>query len=289
MSSALKELSYRRDGMATALRKQRNNVIGAVIPDVANPFYAEVLRGAEDTFKRHGFLVAICNADDDFEKQESYLDLLLTQKVSGVILAPSTLTSLSLPSLEQSGVAVVQLDRRTLDFESDSVVIANQSGAEKLTEYLLRSYERVAFLGGPLEATTALERQLGYRAAMSRRGNAQVDELIISESYDEHGGYRGMLQFIDSPYRPDAVLAANNLLALGALKALQVRSIAVDEIELASFDALPWWASSHGHVPYLKHPNYELGTTAAGLILRRLKSPAAEIQHVTLPAGNVTR
>jgi len=287
VNMALATLKYRRNRLASGLRQQRNNVIGAVIPDVSNPFFTDVVRGIEDGVRAAGFLLVLCNSDDDPNKENAYLELLVDQQAAGIILAPASTTSTGMAEARDGGVRMVVIDRSLEGQDVDTVVLDNATGAEALTRELLEQAAIVAHIGGPRRTSTAVQRLAGYQDALAGYGRAFVPELAIESDYTEQGGYEAMEQLLRLSPRPDAVFVGNNVMTIGVLRRLAESSDERSAVALASFDPLPWSADPERAVRVLDHPSYHLGALAAGLMMAGIEEPSTPPQTVVLPSGNV--
>ncbi|MDQ1553639.1 MAG: LacI family transcriptional regulator, partial [Microbacteriaceae bacterium] len=144
VQTAASELGYRRNTLASSLRRRASRLIGVVVPDVANPFYTEVVRGIEDQLRGAGYLLVLCNSDGNIEKQTEYLRLLSDQQLDGVILAPATPDLDKLEDAVASGLTVVLIDRRVASTMYDTVTVANRDDARILTAGLLAASRRIA-------------------------------------------------------------------------------------------------------------------------------------------------
>lgn len=281
VNTALAATKYRRNGLARGLRRQRNNLIGALVPDVGNPFFTEAVRGIEDELRPEGLLVVLCNTDDDPIKESEYLQLLIDQQAAGIIIAAAGGESASLAAAHEHGTPVVAIDRSISD-AFDTIVMDNVRAAHDLTLRLLDRYQLVAHIGGPLRTSTGLERAEGYRQALVERGIVYNAALCRETNYSERGGYEAMSQLLGYPTPPEAVFVGNNVMSLGALRAL---TEARARVAIASFDPLPWSAISQGELIVLDHPSYELGVASARMLLERLNGSHAAPKTLVLPGG----
>ena len=281
VNDALAALNYRRNGLARGLRRQQNTVVGAVIPDVSNPFFTEVVRGVEDELRKKGYLLVLCNTDDDPDKERAYLQLLVDQQAAGIIIAPTADVTDEIRWAREGGMPVVAIDR-ALSGGFDSVVLSNVEAARDLTSILLEHEDKVAHISGPLRTATASERAEGYRQALARGGRLYDPSLLVEADYTEAGGYRAMSQLMSQPMPPSGVFVGNNVMSLGALRLLaeDARTVTV-----ASFDPLPWNALSSTEVVALDHPSRQMGVTAAQLLLDRLTLDDAPAREIVLDGG----
>jgi LacI family transcriptional regulator len=281
VQNAATDLGYRRNTLASGLRRSFTRLIGVVVPDVANPFYTEVVRGIEDTLRVAGYLLVLCNSDDNQEKETEYLELLADQQLDGVVLAPASTDVAKLEDAVASGLAVVLIDRRIPGGAYDTVRVANRDDARILTAGLLTASRRVAHIGGPHTTSTAVERLAGFMDAHSSVGVYPDPELIIETDYTELGGHDAMKSLLEMETPPSGIFIGNNVMALGALRALAEEQPSTAPA-LVSFDPLPWWASSLHPVTVGAQPTYQLGQKAAELLLLRLADPSREPTEVVI-------
>lgn len=278
---AQEQLGYRPDSVARGLRSRATAVIGAVVPDVTNPFFTEMVRGLEDVMRANGYLVFLCNTDETQPKESEYLQLLVDQRVAGLIIAPVLERSEVLGQVVRSGTPVVAVDRRVPEAGVDAVLLENAGVAREITLALLGRTRRVGMISGPSGSTTADERRAGFLAALAETGIAADRVPLLEADYSEEGGYRagGALLALDEV--PEAVFVANNLMALGMLRAMRQAGVGADRMRLASFDPLPWNADPAHRVLAAEVPSRRMGEQAALLLLERIRGfagPARELR-----------
>ena len=237
---AVAELGYRPNRLASNLRRQKAEMIGVVVSDIENPHFTQMVRAVEDVAYQRGFRVLLCNTDETDEKQRSYLEVLAAERVVGVILAPSNPAGGEIGKLLDLRIPLVAVDRTVDDQRADAVVIDNADGARRATEHLIGAgHERIGFVDGPPAIQTGAERAGGYETAMQAAGLAPRSA---------NGGFRidqGRLateQLLDDGDALTALVVANNLMTVGALRALRARGIRVPEdLALVALDD-PFWA-----------------------------------------------
>ncbi len=302
--AAVAELGYVPDRTARSLRRRSSDVVALVLPDVENPFFTAVARGVEDVAQRAGYSVVLCNTDDDPVKEARYLDVAEHENMAGVLIAAAP-GDPPLGNLLARGRAVVALDRAVRD-GVDQVTFDNTALGHRATRSLLdRGFRRVACVTGPSATSTAVQRADGWRAALAEEGVDAPDELLVHANFRVDGGYDATTRLLDRGDPPDAVLATNNLVGVGVLRALADRRVAL----AASGDAgphdggttdgstparpgtatgvgivgdLPFATSRTDRVALLPLNPRELGVTAARMLLERLDGLAAPARHVVL-------
>ncbi|MDJ0350790.1 LacI family DNA-binding transcriptional regulator [Cryobacterium sp. PH29-G1] len=287
--AAVSALGYRMNNVARSLRLQKNSVVGVVIPDISNPFFTEVVRGIGDALRDDGYLLMLCNSDENATVEATYLSLLAAQQVSGVIVAPADSAKSDLSDLRSAGIPTVVIDRLTETGEFDSVIFDNVGGSSSLTAKLIRQGRtHIAHIAGPERTFTANARRTGYRNALQAAGLPVHESLIVGADYSEAGGYRAARQILALPEKADAIMVANNAMTLGAIRALTESHVDPSSISLASFDPVPWSTSRRYPLLVLDHASMRMGSEAARLLLKRMEQPQRDREIVELSAGVIT-
>ncbi len=276
--AAARELDYQPSRVARSLRLQRSQVFGLIIPDIQNPFFTALARAVEDVAHRHQYAVFLCNTDEDAEKERLYTGLMEAEQVAGVIIAPTLETESPCRWLVKAGIPVVAIDRRLSGLAVDTVLVNNAECARALTAHLLdEGHARVAGLFGPAATTTGRERFDGYAAALAQAGLALHMDDVRRGLYTEETGLRLTLELLEQPDPPRALLAANNLLATGALAAAQRRGLRLpDDLALAVIGETPCTRLAQPALTTARLPVYAMGVTAATLLLERMSNRRAE-------------
>lgn len=282
---AIEQLQYQPSKLAQGLRRNQTSMVGMIIPDINNPFFPAVVRGAEDLAYQNSFHLVLCNADNDPAKEIAYLRELRAYRVAGLLLIPSVMSQVtSLSNIELKSVPVVCLDRRPSNWEGDSVIVNNAKGTEEATNYILEmGHRQIAMITGSLHLTNAVGRLEGFRTALQKHG-LKIDQEYIQESrFDRLSGYEKMRVLLRLRPRPTAVMAANDLIALGALAALrEARLKCPKDISLVGFDDLEVTEFIDPPLTTVAQPGYQMGAKGMGLLLKRLKGIASKPEDVVL-------
>lgn len=281
---AAEELGFVPNRNARRLRLSSSEVITMMIPDIENPFFTVMTRAVEDLARADGYSVMLCNTDDNPDREQEYLRVAVGEPVAGIIIVPSSRsTDLSLP-LER-GVPVVSVDRRAPGGAVDSVVADNIAGATAGTDLLFDAgYRRVACITGPERVETSGERLEGYRRAYrTRLGAGPPGELIRQTEYTIEGGEQAMRALLALPAPPDAVFAANNKLAAGAIRALAEAGKLPPAVGVVSFGGLPLVLLAPRGIGVTHLPARELGLRAAQMLLERIRGLEAPPREIVLP------
>lgn len=281
---AARELAFVPNRSARRLRAQRSTLIAMMIPDIENPFYTAMTRAVEDVMRQAGYSTMLCNTDGDEEREHEYLRAAVGESVAGVIIAPAS-TDSDLKVAVERDMPVVCVDRGAPSFDLDTVVFDNVAAAREATRLLFAAgYGRVGCISGPNHVETADARSQGWALGVhDHLGEDPAPELSQRVPYTIAGGEQGMTALLDLAEPPDAVLAANNKLAVGALRVLVARDMVPPKVGLASLGGLPLvtWTPREVLVTHL--PAYEMGTKAAKMLLERIEGLEDAGRRVVLP------
>lgn len=281
---AVRTLDYHPNRAARNLRKRVTQTVGVVISDIQNPFFTSVVRGIEKVLVEANFVLLLCNSDEDPKREKIHLATLKSEGVAGIILATTRSDAESYQQLLNNRTSLVGIDRTPEQLSMDVVSVTNTRGAFNAVSHLADlGHRRIGLISGPRQLSTARERFEGYEEAVRSRNLTQSDDLIQFGDFRQTGGYRLMQDLLDLPQPPTAVLVANNLMTLGALQAIHERNLIIpDQIAVVGFDDMPWATSLQPPLTAVAQPTYELGMTAAQLLLDRLREPDRPFRHVVL-------
>jgi LacI family fructose operon transcriptional repressor len=275
---AVKQLDYRPDLAARRLRSRRTDTIGLIVADIRNPFFTEVSRAVEDVAYARRMRVILCNTDEDPEREQSCLELMRDENVSGVILAPSSRLLAGFRAADHP-FPLVLVDRCDPDTAADAVVLDNVEAARTLTAHVIASgHRRILFLHGANSAT-GRQRLDGYSAAMAAHGLA-AEAVGVAPVADRSREVSRVL--LARPALPDAVLASSGLILLGLTQALRDVAQRSRRVAIAGFDDLPWTRLVDPDVTVIAQPTYDIGREAAELLLQRISDPDKPARRVVL-------
>ncbi len=293
IQSAIDELGYIRNDAARQLRAGTNRAIGMIVLDIANPFFTDVARGVEDVLLEEQRPLILGNSSQEPGRETNYLDLFEQQRMSGVLITPVGNVLDRLRRLRDRGTSVVLVDRMTRAKEFSSVAIDDKMGGRIATEHLLETgRRRIAFVGGPGNLTQVKNRLTSARAAVESFGAGEIT-FVETEAMNAEAGRAGVEQLLALPkkQRPDAVFAANDLVALGALQALTLLGLSVpDDVAIVGYDDIDFASSAAIPLTSVRQPARTMGATASSLLLDVIADPAAsKVRHVTLKPELVVR
>ncbi|MFC7345022.1 LacI family DNA-binding transcriptional regulator [Saccharopolyspora griseoalba] len=288
--AAAEELGYRPNGPARNLRKQETAVLALIISDVENPFFTAIARGVEDVAHAAGYSLVLCNSDDEQAKEREYVDVALQERVAGVLLSP-TGNADTAELLERHTTPVVAVDRPLPNGRSDTVLLNNRPAAKEAALHLAeRGYRRIGCLPGPSGVLTADERLAGYRDGLRAAKLPSSTSLVRRSRFKAEGARDSARSLLTQEPPPDAVLVANNVMAVGVLETLAELGLRPGrDVGVLAFDDAPWTTLLDPPLTVVSQPAYDMGAMAAQLLLDRLASPGGAPTTQTLSADLVVR
>lgn len=280
---AVKTLGYEPNELSRGLRHNRTNIIGVIIPDITNPFFPGVVRGIEDVAYKDSYRLVLCNTDNDPHKEALCLGQLKSFLPAGILLIPSPDSTIS---GNISGPPVVCVDRRPDGWKGDIVTVANRDGAYKAAQHLIEmGHRQIGVISGPSHLTNAVERLRGFRQALDDAQIPIAPEYIQEAQFDRNSGYTSAIRLLQLLPRPTAIFATNDLMAMGALLAIRdSKLVCPKDISVISFDGLDVTELTDPALTTVYQPGYQLGYSAARLLLERIEgsdAPAKEIELET--------
>ena len=288
-----RELGYRPNVSARSLARQRTRVVAAVVPMLTSYFFMEVIRGVQDRLSEldYDLLVYASRAPEAIDDQLGRA--LQSGRADGVLLCSTPLTDAREAMLRSSGLPVVLVDSAHPDF--DSVAVNNRAGGYDATQHLLeQGYRRIAHIAPNPISVPGVERCEGYKAALRDAGRTVDEALVVTSSdMEQHGytreaGYAAMRQLLARRRRPDAVFAASDVQALGALRAIRDAGLDVpDDVALVGFDNIR--TSAYVGLSTLSQPMYEMGRAAINKLTRRIAEPERTASRTTFSARLLVR
>lgn len=266
-------LGYVPNASARALKQRQSRVVGVVVSDLANQFYARLAAGIEQTLGAAGYQMVLLADNGERLQEVDGARTLLALRAPGVILTPDGHEATEL--LMRHGVAVVEVDRQLSKVPCDAVVLDNVRGGYDATAHLLAAgHRRVALLVADTELTSDAGRVHGYRDAHADHG-VDVEELLILRVAFHAPDAAARIGALLDAHAPTAIFAANNVLAETAWRVLRERGLALPgDLALVAFDDLPWMSMVTPAITAVAQPTEELGRRAAQLLLRRIADPA---------------
>jgi LacI family transcriptional regulator/LacI family repressor for deo operon, udp, cdd, tsx, nupC, and nupG len=250
-----------------------------------------VVRGIEDTLRETSYSLLLANYNENPELEARRLQVFRAEGVRGLIFSASRDPSPLYAELLKADMAMVAVSRVVSNLQVDQVMVTSRDGARTATSHLARlGHKRIAIINGPVVFTTARDRQLGYEEALREAGLPIDEGLAIHCDFRQAAGHAAMQQLLDLPRPPTAVFAGSNLLTLGALQAIQERNLDIPgQIAIVGFDDMPWAISLRPPLTTVAQPAFEVGQTAAELLLARIQKPTLAHRQVALETRLIIR
>jgi LacI family transcriptional regulator len=293
VEQAIADLAYVPNSLARGLSRRKAGTLALIVPDVANPFFMLIVRGAEDVARRSGYRVILCNTESDLAREYVYLQEMLAHRVEGLLIAPvSDQSRRHLRRLEQHGVPFVLIDRSIEGLECDLVQGDSVGGARRLAEHLIGlDHRRIAMIAGQLDVSTSRDRLRGYREALEAAGLGWDATIVFESNFAIDGGYQATQQLLQLDPRPTAVLAVNNLVALGVVQAARERGLEIPgDMALVCFDDIEHASIICPFLTVMAQPAETFGTIATQLLLEHIAGRAPERRRqVVLTAEMIVR
>lgn len=288
---AVAELGYRPSVAARSLTTNRTETVGAIVSDSSNYFFAEVLHGVEEILRPENYALFVCNTAEILEHEAHYLDLLLRQRVDGIIAAATSRRWDILAEAEVQHTPVVFLDRAFEGLRGPFVGVDNKAGAYLGTRHLIEcGHRKIGILAGFQRLSTMRERLAGFRRALQEHGIPLPEEWVVTSSLGVQAGQKAMRHLLTLSERPTAVFLNNNLLSLGALLAMGELGLRCPEgTSVIGFDDHPWAAVSDPPLTVVKQPTQQLGRVAAKMMLALIRGEELPESRVLLECELIVR
>ncbi|MGW9136366.1 LacI family DNA-binding transcriptional regulator [Streptomyces sp. NBC_01637] len=287
--AAVDTLGYRPNAVARSLRTDQTRTLGLIISDVLNPYFTALARSVEEAARALGYSVIIGNADERPELQDHHIRTLLDRRIDGLLVSPTDGGSPQILDAARGGTPMVFVDRWIPGVDVPVVRADGCPAVRDLVAHLHRlGHRRLAIIAGPAATTTGSERVEAFRDALGEHGLPLPDAYIGQGDFQADSGRRATERFLALPEPPDAVFAADNLMALGALDAIRARGLRVpQDIALAAFDDIPWFVHTDPPITAIAQPTGDLGRAAVRALVDVIEGRPP--QSVTLSAHLVVR
>jgi LacI family transcriptional regulator len=270
---AAAQLGYRPNRIARGLKTSRSHTIGVLIPDITNPLFPPILRGIEDRLDQAGYTSLIVNTDNDPDRERVYLEAMRGRQVDGFISATARLDRELLAELAAAGTPLVLVNRSLEDGSVPAVTVDDQQGIALAVEHVVAlGHERIGHVAGPQNLSTGHRRHLGFVEAMRSAGlEVPADHVRFGAYFTEDEGARACAELLDAAPELTAIVAANDLLAIGCYDELEDRGLRCPEdISIVGFNDMPFLDRLRPPLTSVRVPQREIGKVAADLLLDQL-------------------
>ena len=288
---SIEALNYKPNAVARSLRKKESMIIGLVIPDITNPYFAEMAWSIELASRNQGYSIILFNSDGDIQKETLYINLLIGKQVDGVILVSAGESTENFRILQESEIPTVMVDRDSTNVNTDSVQIDNAVCGEIATSHLISlGHKRIACITGPRQVTPSYDRLKGYQKAL-KKNDIQIDEnYIVKGDFKPHGGYLAAKKLLQLENTPTAIFACNDLMSYGVIHAITEAGYTLpQDFSLVGFDDI--YLSTYVNPPLttIRQPRIEMGREAVNSLIKRIKNNVHYSRSIVLSAELIVR
>ncbi|MED4456319.1 LacI family DNA-binding transcriptional regulator [Metabacillus fastidiosus] len=273
VEQAIAELNYRPNEVARSLFKKQSKTIGLIVPDITNPYFPELAKAVEDTAMKLGYTMILCNSDEDIEKEQRYLDILLQKYVDGIIVFSNTL---SMDQIRKLNIPIVSIDRE-ISKDLPTIVVNNKKGAKLASSFLReKGCKRIAHLRGPYGIVNADERYAGYMDVVAEEEWFH-EGYIVNGDYNMQSSIEATTELLRLHPEIDGIFAASDTMAIGAIKAVHKLGMKVPEdISIIGFDGIRLSEATTPELTTIVQPIYELGETALTMLVKLIEQQPME-------------
>jgi DNA-binding LacI/PurR family transcriptional regulator len=281
---AMEELGWRPNQLARGLRKSSSTLIGMIIPDITNPFFPSVVRGAEDIAFRHSYRVVLCNTDNSAQKELVYFHDLRAMNPAGFLIIPAIESRIE-SYIKDMDKPVTLIDRKPGSWSGDFVAADSEQGAHDATAHLIRmGHRNLGIVAGPLSMSIGKARVHGFLRAARKAKISVPHEFIQEANFDCESGYAAARVLLNLLPRPTGIFACNDMMAAGSMLAVRDAGLRCPEdISIVGFDNLDFTELTAPPLTTVYQPGYQIGVCAAQLLMDRIKSPRIPPKQILLP------
>jgi LacI family transcriptional regulator len=290
---AAKDLGYRPNSLARGLKTNRTFTVGMLLPDLTNPLFPPIVRGIEDALGEADYTVILANTDNDEDKERTVLHALLSRSIDGLILATAQrAASAAIREMVDAGLPIVLVNRTMDDPVVSSVTADDRGGVQLAIEHLVAlGHRRIAHVAGPQHVSTGLTRYRSFLEAMQHLDLEHGPDLVAyADWFREEAGANAFRDLLERGSDVTAVVAANDLIALGCYDVLNERGLGVGtDVSVVGFNDMLFADKLCPPLTTIRIPHYELGNRAAQVLLEFVQGQRTEPVQVRLDAALVER
>lgn len=276
---AAKAVGYTPNPLAQSLKIGRTRMVGMVVGDISNPFFGRLLKEVERSMIEHGHLLLVSDSGVDPERERAILDTLVAQRVAGIILTPVGTSREHVEFLKSLKTPLVLLDHKLSGIDVDTVTSDNLLASAMLTEHVIRfGHRRIAHIAGNKGLWTAERRKDGFRSTMAAAGLEVDESLIVDGDFNGERAYAETMRLLTRPDRPTAIIAANNVMALGALQAMiDLGFRCPEDVSLLTVDDVPWGNVIQPRITMVAQDVDEIARVTSELLIERIRAGGAPL------------
>ncbi len=289
----VKEMNYRPNQFARGLITKKSNMLGLIVPNISNPFFPELCRGAEDEAVQNGFSLIICNSDDQANKEERYIHLLKEQQVDGILLASmNKLTRGNERILTDSQIPYILVDRGVDVDSATGVFMDNFKGGYLAGKHLIElGHRKIACMTGPADITNANKRLKGFLQALNEHDISIPSHYILNGNYHMEDAYDLAKRFL-AEHEVTAIFTGNDLMACGVYRAAFELNISIpNDLSVIGFDDIPFGEALNPKLSTIRQNTYQIGKDSVKLLIKKIRNEPVEslFYEPTLVVRNSTQ
>jgi len=286
-----KRLGYERNELARALVKGTSEAIGLVVPDITNPFFADIARGVGEVAHAFGYGVILCNTAESLERGLNYIRLLRRKRVDGLIITNATRNDPVAKQLAGSKTPFILVSRLWEGIETSYVIGDDHYGARQAVEHLISlGHKRIGFIGGPAAVQSSNDRMQTYREVLQEHGLTPQEEWIRYADFTQRAGREAGRRMLSLTVRPTAIFAANDVTALGVLEAAEDLGISVpDDLSIVGYDDISYASLPRIQLTTVAPPAFEMGKIATDWLISTIVGRHQRLLHRVLKPHLVVR
>lgn len=289
IEAVIKEMDYRPNEIARSLHRSRTNNILLVVPDIENPFFAEMVKGTTTVLRQHGFQSIFADSDGEIDNEKEIAERALSRVVDGVILYCPRAESAYFDFLS-ARLPVLVVDRRIASHAVDHIYIDNKPSAQAAVEYLIiNGHRHIGLIGGPQNVLANLRRKSGYLAALKTHDIPVIDDYMFFCGFEFEDGVSACDYFMRMPHPPTAYFATNDLMALGFVQQAHEKGLSIpSDYSIIGFDNIAMARLISPALTTVDNPRYDMGALAAHRMLKKL-DPSIQVPQFELTNQLVIR
>ncbi|MDD3777604.1 MAG: LacI family DNA-binding transcriptional regulator [Actinomycetota bacterium] len=293
VKAAAKKLNYEPMWTARSLRLRKTNIIGMIIPNVADYFFSSIVMGVERSIRNQGKELILFNTSNDENIEEKAIKLAISKRVEGIILATICKNNGVIKSMIHSfGTPFVVVDNKIDIDKADFVLSDDINGSHKLINHLIRvhGYKKIACISGPLDESSGFDKLSGYKKALADNGLEAEPDLVKVADWKKSKAYAATQELMNQKNRPEAIYCANANMLIGCFRYLNEKNIRVpQEVAVVTFDDYDFVSAMNPPVTTLQRIDLEIGEKAAELLLKRINGQGDGYQEVRIDADLIIR
>lgn len=273
----MKEQNYVPNKLAQSLVTKRTKTIGLLIPDIRNPFFTDISRGAEDFARKEGYNIIFCSTDENYEREAECISMLCEKMIDGIIFTPSSVTSHEENRYNDLDIPMVLVDKNIESSNAKGIVkVDNKNGTYEATKHLIKQgHKDILYLSGPLKNDISKERLQGYIRALEKNNLSVKKENIVEGKYRYEWAYNFIKNLEE--IKCTAICCANDLMAIGAIQALREKKFKIPEdISIVGFDDIETAKLIDPSLTTIRQPAYEMGAKASEILINSLQNKDKE-------------